>query len=88
MNTDRYLSPAENLARLRELRAALRNRDYVTLDQGVLDTAEAVERLRHERAARAAAAIARAAQEAPTDASEPSELAEVHHLPPRVANGD
>ena len=88
MNTDRYLSPAENLARLRELRAALRNRDYVILDQEVLDTAEAAERLRHESATRAAAAIARAAQEAPTDASEPSELAEVHHLPPRAANGD
>ena len=88
MNTDQYLSPAENLARLRELRAALRNRDYAILDQEVLDTAEAAERLRHERAARAAAAIARASQEAPTDASEPSELAEVHHLPPRAANGD
>ena len=88
MSTGKYLTNDENLARLRELRAALRNRDYVTLDQGVLDTAEAVERLRHERAARAAAAIARAAQEAPTDASEPSRLAEVHHLPPKAANGD
>jgi len=88
MSTGKYLSPAENLERLRELRAALRNRDYVTLDQAALDAAEAAEHLRHERAARAAAAIARASQEAPTDASEPSELAEVHHLPPRAANGD
>jgi len=88
MSTGKYLTNDENLARLRELRAALRNRDYVTLDQAALDAAEAAEHLRHERAARAAAAIARAAQEAPTDASEPSELAEVHHLPPRAANGD
>jgi len=88
MSTGKYLTNDENLARLRELRAALRNRDYAILDQEVLDTAEAAERRRHEKAARQAAAIARAAQEAPTDASEPFTLAEVHHLPPRAANGD
>ena len=53
MSTGKYLTNDENLARLRELRAALRNRDYAILDQEVLDTAEAAERLRHERAARA-----------------------------------
>lgn len=88
MSTGKYLTNDENLARLRELRAALRNRDYVTLDQAALDAAEAAERLRHERAARAAAATARAAQEAPTEASEPPELAEVLHLPPKAVNGD
>ncbi len=88
MSERRHLSPAENVERVRAARAALRDRTYATVDAVVLDTAEAVERLRHENAARQAAARARAAQDAPTDASEPSRLAEVLHMPRRAANGD